>query len=137
MNNKGNINLPITYDQLTVGYEFPQASYELSASAVANYLRGVGQQGAIAVEFVPPLAITACTIATMSESMEFTSGVIHASQDLEFYKLVPVGSVIQCQSRVAGKVDRGKMHMLTIEYNAFNKDKEKVQSGKATLVLSD
>ena len=137
MKNKGNIDLPITYEQLTVGFEFPQASYELNAAAVAKYLEGVGQRGATAVEYVPPLAITACTIATMSESMEFTSGVIHASQDLQFYKPVPVGATIDCQSRVAGKMDRGKMHMLTIAYDAFDRDKEKVQSGKATLVLSE
>ena len=38
MNNKGNISLPITYDQLTVGYEFPPASYELGSSVVSKYL---------------------------------------------------------------------------------------------------
>jgi len=137
MNNKGNINLPITYDQLMVGYEFPRASYVMSLPVVSKYLEGVGEQSSQPVEYVPPLALAARTIAAMSESLVLPAGVIHASQDLEFSKLVPIGTRIECHSRVAGKLDRGKMHLLSIEFDVYNQDAEKVQSGKATLVLSD
>ena len=137
MDNKGNISLPITYDKLTVGYEFPRANYEMNLPVVSKYLEGVGEQSSQAVEFVPPLALTARTIAAMSESMVLPAGVIHASQDLQFYKLVPVGTKIECHSRVAEKMDRGKMHLLSIEFTVYDEKKEKLQSGKSTLVLSD
>ena len=134
MDNKGNISLPITYDKLTVGYEFPRANYEMSLPVVSKYLEGVGEPSSQAVEYVPPLALTARTIAAMSE---LPAGVIHASQDLEFFKLVPVGTKIECHSRVAEKMDRGKMHLLSIEFAVYDEENEKLQSGKSTLVLSD
>jgi hypothetical protein len=137
MNNKGNINLPITYDKLTVGYEFPRADYEMSLAIVSKYLEGVGIKSSQSIEFVPPLALAARTITAMSEFLVFPAGVIHASQDLEFHKIVPVGTRISCHSRVAGKMDRGKMHLLTIEFEVNDQDNETVQSGKSTLVVSD
>ncbi|MFC2045150.1 MaoC family dehydratase N-terminal domain-containing protein [Chloroflexota bacterium] len=137
MNNRGNINLPITYDKLTVGYEFPRANYEMSLPVVSKYLEGVGIKSSQSVDFVPPLALAARTIAAMSESLVLPAGVIHASQDLEFHKLVPIGTKIECHSRVAQKLDRGKMHLLSIEFDVYNQDNEKVQSGKSTLVLSE
>ena len=136
MKNKGNMSLPITYEKLPLGYEFPPVSHELNSSVVSKYVEAVGGQDSLTAEFVPPLAVAAYTIAAMSDSL-ILPGVIHASQDLEFFKLVPIGTRIECHSKVAQKLDRGKMHLLAIEFNVFDQDREKVQSGKATLVLSD
>ena len=137
MKNKGNKNLPITYDQLVPGYEFPPVSYELNSSVISKYLEATDEQDSLTMEFVPPLAIAAYNIAAMSGLLSLPAGVIHASQDLEFLKLVPIGTKIEYHSRVAQKLDRGKMHLLAIEFNVFDQDKEKVLAGKATLVLSD
>lgn len=137
MNNQGNINLPITYDRLTVGYEFPRADYEMSLSVVSKYLAGVGINNDQTMDYVPPLALAARTIAAMSEFLVLPAGVIHASQDLEFHKPVPIGSKIECHSKVAEKLDRGKMHLLSIEFEVYGQDRDRVQSGKSTLVLSD
>jgi hypothetical protein len=46
----------VGYEGLTPGYEFPPASYELSASLISKYLKAVDSSS---VEFVPPLAIAA------------------------------------------------------------------------------
>jgi len=124
----------ITYEELSVGYKFPPAIYELSASLVSKYLKAVDSAGD---EFVPPLAITACAIAAMTGSFSLPSGTIaiHASQELEFFKLVPIGATIECHIRVAQKITRGKMGMLILELEVFDKGKEKVQSGRATIAL--
>jgi acyl dehydratase len=124
----------ITYEELTPGYKFPPATYELNASFVSKYLRAVDAAGD---GFVPPLAITACAIASMTKSVPLPPGTIaiHASQDLEFLKLVPVGTTIECHIGVAQKIARGKMSMLILEIEVFDKGKEKVQSGKATVAL--
>ena len=137
MKNKGNKSLPITYDELVLGYEFPPASYELNSSVISKYLEATGEQDSLTMEFVPPLAIAAYTIAAMSGLFLLPPGVIHASQDLEFLKLVPIGTKMECHNRVTQKLDRGKMHLLAIEFNVFDQDREKVLVGKATLVLSD
>jgi acyl dehydratase len=124
----------VSYEELTPGYKFPPASYELSASFVSKYLNAV--DGAV-VGFVPPLAITACAIATMTKFVPLPPGTvaIHASQDLEFFKPVPIGTTIECRIGVAQKIARGKMSMLILELEIFDKGKEKVQSGKATIAL--
>jgi acyl dehydratase len=124
----------ITYEELTPGYKFPPATYELNASFVSKYLKAVDSAGN---GFVPPLAITACAVASMTKSVPLPPGTIaiHASQDLEFFKPVPVGATIECHIGVAQKIGRGKMSMLILELEIFDKGKEKVQSGKATIAL--
>ncbi len=124
----------ISYEELIPGYEFPPAVYELSASFVSKYLKAVDSVGD---GFVPPLAITACAIAAMTRSIPLPSGTIaiHASQELEFFKLVPIGDTIECHIGVAQKIARGKMSMLILELEVFDKGKEKVQSGRATIAL--
>lgn len=124
----------ISYEELTPGYKFPPTTYELNGSFVSKYLKAVDAAGD---GFVPPLAITACAIASMTKSVPLPPGTIaiHASQDLEFLKLVPVGTTIECHIGVAQKIARGKMSMLILEIEVFDKGKEKVQSGKATVAL--
>jgi acyl dehydratase len=124
----------ISYEDLTPGYAFPPASYKLDASLVTRYLRAVGGAGD---GVVPPLAITALAIATMAQSIPLPPGMvaIHASQELEFFKAVPVGSAVECHIRVAQKMARGKMTMLIIQLEVFDGGKEKVQSGRATVAL--
>jgi hypothetical protein len=124
----------ITYEGLAPGYKFRPATYELNASFVSKYLKAV--DGA-SEGFVPPLAITACAIGAMTESVPLPPGTIaiHASQDLEFFKPVPVGATVECHIGVAQKIARGKMNMLVLELEVFDKGKEKVQSGKATVAL--
>ena len=124
----------VSYEELTPGYKFPPATYELNSSFVSKYLKAVDGTG---VGFVPPLAITACAIATMTKSVPLPPGTmaIHASQDLEFFKLVPIGTTIECHIGVAQKIARGKMSMLILELEVLDKGKEKVQSGKATIAL--
>ncbi len=124
----------VSYEELIPGYEFPPATYELSASLVSKYLKAVDSAGD---GFIPPLAITACAIAAMTGSFSLPSGtiVIHASQELEFFKLVPIGATIECHTGVAQKITRGKMSMLILALEVFDKGKEKVQSGRATIAL--
>ena len=125
---------PITYEELTPGYKFPPVTYELSTSFVSRYLKAVDAAGD---GFVPPLAITACAVASMTKSVPLPPGTIaiHASQELEFFKLVPVGTTIECHIGVAQKIGRGKISMLILEIEVFDGGKEKVQSGKATIAL--
>lgn len=124
----------ISYEELTPGYKFPPTTFELSASFVSKYLKAVdsGSDG-----FVPPLAITACAIAATAKSVPLPHGTtaIHASQELEFFRIVPVGATAECHIGVLQKISRGQMSMLILEIEVFDGNKEKVQSGKATIAL--
>ena len=124
----------VNYEDLVHGFEFPPTTYELSTSFVSTYLRAVDSTGD---GFVPPLAITACAIAgtTGSLSLPPDTVAIHASQELEFFKLVPIGSTIECHTRVAQKITRGKMSIVILELEISDHGKERVQSGKATIAF--
>ncbi len=124
----------ITYDQLTPRHKFSPATLQLSQSFVSKYLQAVD---GTADGFVPPLAITACAIGAMTKcfSPPRSAVLIHASQELEFFKTVPVGTTIECHTRVAQKIARGKMGMLVLELEVFDGNREKVQSGRATIAL--
>ena len=136
MDKSGNMAI-INYEKLTPGYEFPPASYELTSSLISKYLKAVDSPDELKVlrEFVPPLAIAAYAMATMARSLPLPPSSIHASQEFEFFKLVPIGAIINCQARVARKLTRGKLRILELELNVSDQNREKVQSGKATIVL--
>ncbi|MFC1993040.1 MaoC family dehydratase [Chloroflexota bacterium] len=133
--NKDESRAPVSFDQLVAGYEFPTTSYELNAPLISKYLEAVGGQPSPAAEFVPPLAIAAYIMTAMSQSLTLPAGSIHAAQDVEFFKLVPIGATVECRAKVAQKLQRGKLNLLILELEALNQDREKVLSGKATLVL--
>jgi hypothetical protein len=121
-----------SYEELTPGYEFPPTSYELSHSLISKYLEAVDGVGD---GFVPPLAIAARAMTAITGMLSLPPGTIHASQDFEFYKLVPAAAVVDCQAKVVRKVSRGGMRMLVLELNVLDESKDKVQSGKATVIL--
>jgi acyl dehydratase len=126
----------ISIDQLAVGYEFPSTSYELSQSVIGKYLEAVGgQQHFLTKGIVPPLAMAAYAMTALSQSFSVPKGAIHAAQELEFLKSVPIGATISCSGKVVQKVQRGPLYLLALEINALNQDKEKVLSGKATVAV--
>lgn len=124
--------MSVDYDELSVGYEFPVASYELDAALVSRYLKAVDSPGD---DHVPPLAVAARALAAMAGWLSLPGGTIHASQEFEFFKLVSVGSTVECRARVARKLARGSMRMLVLQLDVFDQTKERVQSGKATIIL--
>lgn len=127
---------PTSFDQLAVGHEFPSTSYELSEPVISKYLEAVGgQQHFLTSGIVPPLAIAAYAMTALSQSFPVPAGAIHAAQELEFLKLVPIGTTISCSGKVAQKVQRGPLYLLVLEISALNQDKEKVLSGKATVAV--
>lgn len=127
---------PTSFDQLAVGHEFPSTSYELSEPVISKYLEAVGgQQHFLTSGIVPPLAIAAYAMTALSQSFPVPAGAIHAAQELEFLKLVPIGTTISCSGKVAQKVQRGQLYLLVLEISALNQDKEKVLAGKATVAV--
>lgn len=127
---------PISFEELAVGYEFPATNYELSQPLIARYLEAVGgQQYFLTSGVVPPLAIAAYAMTALSQSFSVPPGSIHASQEFEFLKLVPIGSTVSCGGKIVQKVQRGRLYLVVLEINALNQDKEKVLSGKATIAV--
>jgi acyl dehydratase len=134
MKNSEDSSLP-SFKELSVGSEFPPIDYELSDPVIAKYLQAVEEAEFPAPGVVPPLAIAACAMTALSQSFTVPPGSIHASQDFEFLKMVPVGSTISCGGRIAQKLDRGRLSLVVLEINAVNQDGEQVLAGKATIAV--
>jgi acyl dehydratase len=125
---------PLSFKQLPVGFEFPPTSYELTKPVIGKYLEAVGEEtDLLASGIVPPLAIAACAMTALSQSFTVPPGSIHASQELEFLKMVPIGASISCGGKIAQKVERGSLNLVILEINVMNQAGEKVLTGKATI----
>ena len=124
----------VKYKKLEVGYEFPSIGYELTPLIISKYEEAVEAYSPMA-DIVPPLAIAAYTMKAISQSFTLQPGVVHASQELEFFKPVAIGSRIDCHAQIIQKTNRDKLTMMVIGFNTFDQDKEKVLSGKATVIL--
>jgi len=126
----------IEYKELEVGYEFPAVSYELTSAIITKYKDAVEDHSPV-TDLVPPLAIAAYTLKAMSQFFQLPPGSIHASQELEFFKEVTIGSYISCRAQVVQKISRGGLNMVVIKLDALDENKERVLSGKATLSLAN
>jgi acyl dehydratase len=121
-------------DSFETGFEFPKLSYQLTQPIVDEYRNAVGAEP-VTSDFVPPLAVAAFAMKTMTESTFFIPGSVHASQDFEFFKPVTIGSTISCGARIAQSVKRTGLNMLMVEINAFDSENNKVLTGKATIII--
>jgi hypothetical protein len=128
----GGVQLPVTYEDLTQGHEFPPVEYVLDAGVVAAYVEAVG---ATERRYVPPLAVAARAIASLGGLIELLPGTIHAAQEFEFSRLIPVGSRVKCVARVLRKLSRGPVRMLTLEMTVTDEAGMPVQQGRSTIVL--
>jgi acyl dehydratase len=125
---------PLSFKQLLVGFEFPPTSYELTEPVIAKYLEAVGEEtDFLTLGIVPPLAIAACAMTALSQSFTVPPGSIHASQELEFLKVVPIGASVSCGGKIAQKLERGSLNLVMLEINVLNQAGEKVLTGRATI----
>lgn len=123
----------LSWDEIIPGTELARTTYELDAPLITKYIKAVSRDGT-APEYVPPMAIAAYAMAALARSLALPPGTIHAGQELEFLKAVPLGSAVTCQGRVAQKLERGKLRMLTIDIAAAERG-DTVLIGRSTLIL--
>jgi len=127
------------YRQLEAGYEFPPSCCHVDSVTVSAYLRAVEETSHLYRDtgLVPPMAVAALVMASLSEHISFPAGAIHVSQELEFIRAVSTRDALTSYARVARKQDRGKLCLLTIDLNVLNQEKKKVLAGKTSFVLPE
>ena len=127
----------IEYDQLEVGYEFLSGSYKLDYSIVSVYLKAVENGNSLyqAPGLVPPMAVAAYALKALSEGMALPPGTIHISQEFEFLNTVGLNDSLTSYARVSRKQTRGKLHLLTVELNVSNQNREAVLAGTTSFMM--
>jgi acyl dehydratase len=125
------------FHDLNTGHRFPAASFRLDSDTVAAYLESVEETSPLysGSDLVPPLAVAALAMAALSESLSFPSGAIHVSQEVEFLGEVTTRDDLTSHASVSRKQDRGKLHMLTIDFNVVNQSDKPVLYGKTSFIL--
>ncbi len=130
-------NQPIEFYNLFAGYEFAPQSYALDAALVSAYLKATGETNELyfAEPLVPPMAVTAFAMNSLSQAVTMPPGTIHVSQELDFLLAVKVGDTITCYSTVSRKVDRGGLRLMNTDITVINQKSEKVLAGRVGFVL--
>jgi acyl dehydratase len=127
----------IDYRQLEVGYEFSPGHYRLEASTVSLYIEAVEETSPLyrGSGIAPPMAVAANAIKALSEDILLPEGAVHVSQELEFSDIVHVNDTITCYSRVSKKQVRGKLHLMTVDFNMLDQNRRTVLTGKTSFIL--
>ncbi len=129
----------IEYVQLAVGYEFPPVNFKLDSAMVTDYLEAVEETSRhyLGTELVPSLAVAARAMAALSEAISLPPGTVHVSQEIEFVATVSAEDTLTSHAKVSRKQDRGKLHLLNIDFCVFNQKQQAVLSGKAGFILPE
>jgi len=122
-------------ENLKAGSGLKFTSFCLTKDIISKYKNAVEDTSIQQSEFVPPLALAAFAMKTMSESMSLPPGSVHASQEFEFVKPVTTGTIINCQAKIAQKIMRPTLNIMVIDIEAVDSFQELILSGKVTVVL--
>ena len=134
-----------TYSQLEAGYEFPPGSFRLDASRVSLYLKAVQdksypyQENRPALSpskgLIPPMAVAALALATLSNTISLPPGSIHVSQELGFVQAVSLDDSLTSYAKVSRAQKRGKLHLIAVDISVRNQDRQTVLTGKTSFIL--
>jgi len=127
----------IDYGQIEAGYEFPPGDYTLDSSAVSIFLEAVEDASLLYQDtgLVPPMAVAASAMATLSRTISLPPGSIHVSQELDFIEMVSVNDSLTNYARVSRTQRRGKIHLLTVDLDVRNQHQKTVLTGKTSFIL--
>jgi len=125
------------YSQLEAGYEFPPGNYRLDASKVALFLKAIDDTSHLYQDnrLVPPMAVAALAMATLSKTISLPPGAIHTSQELSFVKAVSLDESLTSYARLSRTQKRGKLHLITVDLNVRNQNQQTVLTGKTSFIL--
>ena len=91
---------------------------------------------------LPPTAIIALGLAELIEELSLfrkdlldAGGVIHATQEAEFFMPVKIGEEIIANAKLTGNSVRGASRFLTISSNFVSDSNKKVATASSTIIL--
>ena len=129
---------PMDYYQVTEGYRFPEAGYRLAPALVAAYLDAVDDDANFRDgEQVPPLAVAALAMNSLSNSLTMPDGSIHTQQEVSCLAPASVGESIICRSWISRKKERGRFQMMTVETAVTREDGQPLLRGKTSFILPE
>lgn len=125
--------------QVEAGFEFPPATFRLDAATVADYLAAVEEDSPLYRDsgLVPPMAVAALALASLSGSMDMPPGTIHVSQEVEFREAVSVSDTLTSRAAVARSQRRSNMHMVTVDIRVADRHQREVMTARTSFILPE
>ena len=126
-----------TYSQLEAGYEFRPGSFKLDASRVSLYLEAVQDTSYpyLNNRLIPPMAVAALALATVSNTIRLPPGSIHVSQELSFVAAVSQDDNLTSHAKISRAQKRGKLHLIAVDISVRNQNQQTVLTGKTSFIL--
>ena len=126
---------------LDKGHRFPTVSFVLEEAAVHGYLEAVEDAAFAALRrdegqtWAPPMAVAAMALRGLMEAMGLPAGAVHASQEFEFRRPVPVGERLASRAWLAHRSQRSGWLALALEMEATDEAGQAVLAGRAGVLI--
>lgn len=131
----------IDYSTLQPGQRLSHEILTLDADSIAAYVDAVSDSSrpasADGAPLAPPMAIAALALSAVINALQIPGGTIHAGQELEFGKAMPVGATLTCAATLAQNSMRRGWRFLVVNLTATDEDGNAVMSGKSTIMLPE
>lgn len=131
----------IDYSTLQPGQRLSHELLTLDADSIAAYVDAVSDSSrpasADGTPLAPPMAIAALALSAVINALQIPGGTIHAGQELEFGKAMPVGATLACNATLAQNSMRRGWRFLVVNLTAADDGGNAVMSGKSTIMLPE
>lgn len=131
--------MTMDYAQLQPGQRISRERLTLDAEAVERYAEAVGDASSPKAQdgtpLVNPMAIGALALSAVINALRIPGGTIHAGQELDFGKALPVGAELISTATVAQNSVRREWRFLVVSLTAADDDGNAVMQGKSTIML--
>ena len=131
--------MTMDYEQLRAGQRISRERLTLDAEAVGRYAEAVGDaSGPRAKDGTPlvnPMAVGALALSAVINALEIPGGTVHAGQELDFGRALPVGAELTCTATVAQNSVRREWRFLVVSLTAADDEGNEVMQGKSTIML--
>jgi hypothetical protein len=118
------------------------AGFRLASDDVRRYLEAVEDrtgaywEGPEGPAWVPPLAVAAMALRAILEQVDLPAGALHTRQEVEFRRLVPVGSLLQPRARVAQRSEMRGAVISIVEFDVAEQGSpDPAVVGRATVMM--
>ena len=131
--------MTMDYAQLEAGQRISRERLTLDAEAVGRYAEAVGDASSPKAQdgtaLVNPMAVGALALSAVINALRIPGGTVHAGQELDFGRALPIGAELICTATVAQNSVRREWRFLVVSLTAADDEGNEVMQGKSTIML--
>jgi acyl dehydratase len=83
----------------------------------------------------PPLAVSAYALKALMERLGLPAGTLHASQELEYLRVIKVGERLHLTAHLSKPFQRGEWNFLSADVTASDTSSQPVLKAKTTVMV--